>query len=141
MPSPVRPMWTDGNGARAAGTERVLGQARLAEIDPVLLMDLRGWLERPLGDATPQVYRDVTIVVGELMTNAFRHAEPPFDVRLAVPLSGRGVRVEVGDSTVSPATGWPLGKGLLIVRDLCAGWGVERRPDGKVVWAEVTKAT
>jgi hypothetical protein len=140
MPSPVRPMWTDGNDAQAMETERVLGEARLAEIDPVLLMDLRGWLARPLDGATPQVYRDVTIVVGELMTNAFRHAEPPFDVRLTTPRSVRGVRVEVGDSTVSPAVEWPLGKGLLIVRDLCADWGVEHRPDGKVVWADVTKA-
>ena len=140
MPSPVRPMWTDGNGAQAADTEHVLGEARLAEIDPVLLMDLRGWLERPLGDATPQVFRDVTIVVGELLTNAFRHAEPPYAVRLAVPRLGRGVRVEVGDSTVSPTAGWPLGKGLLVVRDLCAGWGVEHRSDGKIVWADVTKA-
>ncbi|MGH3881383.1 MAG: ATP-binding protein [Actinophytocola sp.] len=133
-------MWTDGNGAQAAGTERVLGEARLAEIDPMLLMDLRGWLARPLGGATPQVFRDVTIVVGELMTNAFRHAEPPFAVRLSTPRSVGGVRVEVGDSTFSPTTGWPLGRGLLIVRDLCAGWGVEHRPDGKVVWADVTKA-
>lgn len=119
------------------GAEQLLGEVRFAEIDPVFLMDLRGWLEGPLRGRTPQVVREVTIVLGELMTNAFRHAAPPFVVRLTVSRRRRGVRIEVDDGSTPATSRWPLGRGLLIVRDICREWGVEHRSDGKVVWAEI----
>ncbi len=121
--------------------DRLLGEARFTEIDPMFLLDLRGWLAQPLRGFPPRTVRDVTVVLGELMTNAFRHAEPPFAVRLTAAGGGDGVRVEVGDGTASPLIRWPLGRGLLIVRDLCRRWGVVAHdPDGKVVWAETGRA-
>ena len=117
--------------------DRLLAESRFAEIDPAFLLDVRGWLEQRLRGHSPRVVREVATVVGELAANAFRHAGPPFAVRLAVPRQGRAIRVEVHDSTASPMTGWPMARGLLIVRDICPDWGVEHRVDGKVAWAEV----
>lgn len=71
--------------------------------------------------------REATIVLGELVTNAYRHAE----ARLTPPRPGIAVRPEVHDGTASPTTGWPPGKGLLLVRGRCPDRGVEHRADGK----------
>lgn len=122
--------------AQPPGAGRLLGEIRFAELDAVFLMNLRGWLARPLRGRGPDEVRDVTIVLGELLTNAFRHAEPPFAIRLTAPADRAGIRVEVCDGTASPAPDWPLGRGLLIVRDICPHWGVVSRPGGKIVWAE-----
>lgn len=121
----------------SAGADRLLAQARFTEVDAAFLLDLRGWLEEPLRGYPPPLVRDVAVVLGELMTNAFRHARPPFAARLAVPRDSAVVRVEVHDGAACSAAGWPLGRGLLIVRDLCPDWGVEHRPDSKITWAEV----
>lgn len=118
----------------------VLCEAEFAEVDAAFLLDLRGWLEPRLRGRAPQMVREVAIVLGELLANAYRHAEPPFVARLIAPPSSRTVRVEVHDGAQSPATGWALGRGLLIIRDVCPDWGVEHRPDGKVVWAELPDA-
>jgi hypothetical protein len=115
-------------------TNRLLGEARFTDVDAAFLLDLRGWLQPRLPGREARVVREVAIVLGELMTNAYRHAQPPFLARLT---EGHAIRVEVHDGTASPATGWALGRGLLIVRDLCSDWGVEHRPDGKIVWAEM----
>lgn len=116
---------------------RVLGEARLAAADPAFLTGLRAWLERPLDGCTPGVVKEVTIVLGELVANAFAHASAPFTVRLTLPRPGHVVRMEVHDGTAASPTIWPAGKGLFVVRGLCPDWGVEPRPDGKAVWAEL----
>jgi hypothetical protein len=115
----------------------VLGEVRFADIDPTFLLDLRGWLDGPLHDHPGAVVRTVTVVLGELLGNAFRHAAPPFAARLTVASRARAVRVEVHDGTPVTTAGWPMGRGLLMVRDLCPDWGIEHRPPGKAVWAEV----
>jgi len=117
--------------------DRLLGEARFQAADEAFLAGLRDWLETPLLGCTPGAVAEAAIVLGELVTNAFRHARPPFLVRLTLPGPGNAVRMEVHDGTATPATGWPLGKGLLVVRGLCPDWGVEHRPDGKGVWAEL----
>ncbi|HEY7595392.1 MAG TPA: ATP-binding protein [Actinophytocola sp.] len=116
---------------------RVLAEARFQDVDAVFLVDVRGWLSRPLRGWAPRLVRDVAVVLGELMTNAFRHAGPPFAVRVSVPPPGLALRVEVHDGAAARTSGWTLGRGLLVVRDLCQDWGVEHRPDGKIAWAEV----
>lgn len=116
---------------------RVLGEARLDATDQEFLTGLRGWLERPLDGCTPGVVKEVTIVLGELVANAFQHAAPPFTVRLTLPQPARVVRMEVHDALPAAPTAWPAGKGLFVVRGLCPDWGVEPRPDGKAVWAEL----
>jgi hypothetical protein len=118
-------------------TDLLLAETCFADIDPAFLLDIRGWLEQPLRGCSPQVVREVATVLGELTANAFRHAVPPFAVRLTIPRLGRTIRIEVYDGTASPTTGWPLGRGLLIVRDICPDWGVEHRADGKIAWADV----
>jgi hypothetical protein len=116
---------------------RLLGEASLAAADEEFLAGLCRWVEEPLSGCTPGAVREATIVLGELVANAYRHAEPPFQVRLTLPEPGTAVRLEVHDGTASPATGWALGRGLHLVRGLCPDWGVEHRPDGKAVWAEL----
>jgi hypothetical protein len=118
-------------------TTRLLGEARLATVDDGFLAGLHTWLHGRLHGCTPGAIREAAIVLGELVTNAFRHAVPPFTVRLTLPAPGRIVRMEVYDGSASPATGWALGKGLLVVRGLCPDWGVEHLPGGKAVWAEL----
>jgi len=116
----------------------VLCEARFAEVDASFLLDVRGWLEPHLPGHTPDLVRRTAVVLGELMANAFRHAEPPYVARLTAPRPGDTIRVEVHDGTPASAGGWALGRGLLIVRDVCPDWGVEPGPDGKIVWAELS---
>lgn len=116
---------------------RLLGEARFTDADPDFHAEVHRWLETPLRGCTRGAVKEAAIVLGELVANAFRHAQPPFTVRLTLPEPGTAVRLEVHDGTESPATGWPLGKGLLVVRGLCPDWGIEHRPDGKAVWAEL----
>jgi anti-sigma regulatory factor (Ser/Thr protein kinase) len=93
-----------------------------------------------LGEAHP-LAEAVEVVVSEMAANAVKHAASGF--RLTVDLQPMVVRVEVADA----GGGWPCpapmdptargGRGLQIVDALSDGWGVERRPAGKVVWAEL----
>jgi len=115
----------------------LLAEVRFQDIDAVFLLDLRGWLSPLLRDAAPQLVREVAVVLGELLTNAFRHARPPFTARVTVPPLGQVMRVEVQDGSAQHTSQWTLGRGLLVVRDLSRNWGVERRSDGKIAWAEV----
>jgi len=87
---------------------------------------------------------DVTLLVSELVTNAYRHAglsdgEP---IELRVSRDGSTVRIEVLDpgNTSRPRIrenavegGW----GLRIVEQLAARWGTESDPKGTRVWLEL----
>jgi anti-sigma regulatory factor (Ser/Thr protein kinase) len=84
---------------------------------------------------------DARVVVTELATNAVRHADSAF----SVSVTGDGARVRIGVRDCSRAMPAPQppsphrlsGRGLLLVSALATRWGVEPRPDGKVVWAEL----
>ncbi|MEH0553891.1 ATP-binding SpoIIE family protein phosphatase [Streptomyces sp. B21-101] len=86
---------------------------------------------------------DVTLLVGELVTNAVRFAAGPVTVRLI--RAGHGLLCEVGDT----GNGRPRlsrggllddgGRGLHIVHRLTTRWGVRWTDTGKVVWAEVAR--
>jgi anti-sigma regulatory factor (Ser/Thr protein kinase) len=81
-------------------------------------------------------------MVSELATNALRHAETPFSVRVEqVPGT---VRVEVADggegqpAVRSPEPSEPSGRGLRIVESLSESWGVTAASGaGKTVWFTV----
>jgi hypothetical protein len=118
-------------------SERILAEARFTDLDAAFLLDLRGWLARSLQGWEPGLVREVTVVLGELMTNAFRHAGPPFAARVCVAPARHALRVEVHDGSPAHSVDWTFGRGLLVVRDLCGHWGVERTERGKVAWAEV----
>ena len=95
------------------------------------------------GKVEGDTLHNVLLVVSELVSNAVNHAGTSVAVGISVGEEGV-VRVEVGDGRTWPprprkaepdAVG---GRGLLLVGALSDRWGVETRPDGKVVWAEVT---
>jgi serine/threonine-protein kinase RsbW len=103
-------------------------------------------------DATPTVQRrgrcggaieTIELLVSELVTNAFLHAESVADV--AIILRADAIRVEVGDDSPTPPRPQqakdhePSGRGLALVESLSSAWGVEVYEDGKVVWFEVPR--
>ncbi|GAA4309670.1 SpoIIE family protein phosphatase [Streptomyces venetus] len=95
---------------------------------------------RQLADWGLDEYVFVTeLVVSELVTNAVRHARPPIELRL---IYDRALICEVSDgSTTAPhmrraRTYDEGGRGLLLVAQLCQGWGARQTPNGKIIWAE-----
>jgi anti-sigma regulatory factor (Ser/Thr protein kinase) len=94
---------------------------------------------------------DAILVASELATNAVRHAHSPFRVTVERKHQGsqhqgsrrQGIRIAVEDREAIPpalcARGGEStsGRGVLIVRDVCAAWGSDHLPDGKVVWADL----
>jgi anti-sigma regulatory factor (Ser/Thr protein kinase) len=84
---------------------------------------------------------DAVLVVSELVGNAVSHARTAAGLRLE-RLNG-GIRIEVSDTgrwNITPALTDPLaehGRGLLLMDRLATTHGVDQRPDGKTVWAEL----
>jgi anti-sigma regulatory factor (Ser/Thr protein kinase) len=135
------------------------GERSVAERPPA--SDLQwstGWPAGPRQGAVPAIREDVSgvlsswgltgeageptlLVVTELLDNVAEHGRGP--ARLAVELTGDGVRVEVADGSPDPPRlGRPdplgaRGRGLLLVDGLATRWGWEDEPAGKVVWAVV----
>jgi anti-sigma regulatory factor (Ser/Thr protein kinase) len=85
----------------------------------------------------------VTLLVSEVVTNAIVHAGT--DVEVSVELKPDAVRIEVSDEAVGlpaprDATDEETsGRGLALVEALASEWGVDSRPEGKVVWFEVPR--
>lgn len=79
------------------------------------------------------------LLISELSANCTLHARTAFTV--SVDLTGEEVRLEVTDGSVrAPSvrdygTSATTGRGLRLVEELSAGWGVDLRDDGKTVWA------
>lgn len=87
---------------------------------------------------------DVTLLVSELVTNAYRHSgqETHDSIGLRVELTGSTVRIEVADRGAgkTPAireAGEDGGWGLRIVETVADRWGTSRDPSGTVVWFEL----
>ena len=84
---------------------------------------------------------DVLLLTSELVGNAVRHASGPFTV--IVRYDGAMVRVEVGDGSAAlpreqhPGPDATGGRGVQIVADVAADWGVVETVDGKRVWFEI----
>ncbi len=85
----------------------------------------------------------VALLTTELVTNAVVHARSVPEV--SVVLQRDRIRVDVADQSremPAPRTAEPgdtSGRGLQLLADLSSAWGVEARPDGKVVWFEVPR--
>jgi len=124
-------------GSRARADDRVLAEAHVPTGDARFLSGLSAWLAEPLSGCTQGVIREAAIVLGELLTNAYQHADPPYRVWLTVRSRGHLVRLSVDDSGQPPPAPWPPGKGLFVVRGLCPDWGVDPTPTGKTVWGEL----
>jgi integral membrane sensor domain MASE1 len=105
----------------------------------------RAALSPLVGVIATQVHSDLRLLVSELVTNSVRHARlrPGDLIRLQVELSGRVLRVEVGDpgagfgpSGREPAAGEPGGWGLFLTERLADRWGVDRDRGWTTVWLE-----
>lgn len=109
---------------------------------PSSAADARRFLDQTLGGWNCNALLDASrLLVSELVTNAVLHART--DLELVLRLTPHGVRVEVHDS--SAATPVPrrydddamTGRGLALVEELAARWGVDAEGDGKSVWFEL----
>jgi anti-sigma regulatory factor (Ser/Thr protein kinase) len=87
-------------------------------------------------------YDALALLVSEVATNALLHGRG--DVQLSVLQRASRLRVEVADASdrmPERRTAVPLaegGRGLALLDELSAGWGVETLPvRGKVVWFEL----
>lgn len=103
-----------------------------------LLRDyLAGTVLEPCTDA-------VELVVSEVVTNAIVHTGGEIEVAAAMGRSG--LRVEVADAgphlplVASYDEMASTGRGLHLVTELTDRWGVDARPDGKVIWFQIGSA-
>ena len=86
---------------------------------------------------------DAALLTSELATNAVIHAQSRYTITV-LRLAGGRIRVVVADSSsvtahrrhYSPMSG--TGRGLGMVADLAAAWGMETTDLGKIVWFELT---
>jgi integral membrane sensor domain MASE1/anti-sigma regulatory factor (Ser/Thr protein kinase) len=91
-------------------------------------------------------YRDLRLLVSELVTNCVRHARlgPSELIRLQVERAERLVRVEVTDpgdgfeaDLPDPVPGEPGGWGLFLTERLADRWGVDSAGGSTTVWFEM----
>jgi anti-sigma regulatory factor (Ser/Thr protein kinase) len=110
--------------------------------DPVSATTARRFTERQLAAwGLSGLVDTARLLVSELVINAVTHART--ESMLVLTSDGRGLRVEVTDRCAevpriqeqSPEV--PTGRGLRIVAQLAAEWGVVQGPDGKTVWFEL----
>ncbi|GAA1961660.1 ATP-binding protein [Kitasatospora viridis] len=88
-----------------------------------------------------RISADSRLVVSELVGNAVKHTGC---VRITVSVERLrcGVRVGVRDASAALPVVLPAtvegegGRGMGLVQEVAARWGVDRLPFGKVVWAE-----
>jgi anti-sigma regulatory factor (Ser/Thr protein kinase) len=93
----------------------------------------------------PHLTDCATVIVSELVTNAVRHAHPPYGNLIATRFERlpSGVRIEVHDGSDNKperreaCAEEESGRGLGLVDALTGGqWGVsDRNGPGKIVWA------
>jgi anti-sigma regulatory factor (Ser/Thr protein kinase) len=110
--------------------------AALREVRRFVRDTLHSWHRGSLAESA-------TFVVNELASNAVEHAGSEFSVSLS--RDDDAVHVAVGDCAPSTA---PLpmlqthsgegGRGIQLVTVMCADWGQDATPDGKLVWARVS---
>jgi hypothetical protein len=95
---------------------------------------VREWLGYALATLPPLVRWQAALVADELVTDARRHGTAPYVLHLSVHEVRHVLLVAVDDCT--PALGADR-DGLVLVGGLSDRWGVERRAQGKTVWAEL----
>ncbi|MEU6243030.1 ATP-binding protein [Streptomyces sp. NPDC047024] len=94
--------------------------------------------------ASPEYIDNVVLVTCELVTNSIRYGTEPGDsLRVSLDASALRTMIEVQDPVRRRPRARPessereRGRGLVVLDALCRAWGVEERPFGKAVWAEV----
>lgn len=87
----------------------------------------------------------VQLLVSELASNVVRHANTP--MRVSLLRRGEMLRVEVRDDdptvpemrTDEPALEALGGRGMFLVTQLAADWGVNHDANGKTIWFELAR--
>ncbi|MFD7817635.1 ATP-binding protein [Streptomyces sp. NPDC059785] len=144
---------TTGDWGLALGISAAAFAARAFTCAPRSLETVRRFARDVVDDwELHAIADDVITVVGELTTNAVRHALPQGDTRyakawLGIARTGGALVCAVADPDPTPPTppalGHPdpyaeTGRGLLIVEALATQWGYTRTdPTGKTVWARI----
>jgi anti-sigma regulatory factor (Ser/Thr protein kinase) len=91
----------------------------------------------------PEVAPAAELLVSELVTNAVLHART--SVQVGVEPHGSSVRVTVADGSARQpmrrrhSVDSGTGRGLILVEQLSASWGVDLLEGGKVVWFELPR--
>ncbi len=113
----------------------------VAEAGAAALTFARRWAEARLASLADTDRIDAVIVIGELLENAYVHADGARQLRLHLAHDPCVVTVAVADTgTGEPRLRTPGragGRGLLLVDELALAWGVSHHDDGKVVWARL----
>lgn len=118
------------------------------ENGPFAAREARHQIANVEGALPERVRADVTLLVSELVTNAFRHSgqSESASIHLRAEMTGRTIRIEVTDrgGVRLPAIreadddgGW----GLRIVEEIADRWGTARDPSGTLVWFEIEAVT
>ena len=108
----------------------------------LLLLLLTQW-----GVDDPDVHDGASIVVSELITNVLVHCDDGGPATLDIELHETRLVLSVLDgSPVVPTQRTPddeaeSGRGLGIISQIASGWGIEPRPTGKRVYAELPLLT
>ncbi len=101
----------------------------------------RRWTEARLSTLDEAHRVDTMLVVGELLDNAYHHADGPIQLRLHQVDDPCEVVVAVADHGGGvPHMRDPAhdgGRGLLLVDRICRAWGVSDDDGGKTVWGRV----
>jgi anti-sigma regulatory factor (Ser/Thr protein kinase) len=94
----------------------------------------------------PHDLGDAGLVVSELVANVVDHVAGEAAFTLELTLAGDWLRVAVADgSAVRPVVrqldgSAPRGRGMRLVEQIAARWGVEDHEGGKRVWLELAPA-
>jgi anti-sigma regulatory factor (Ser/Thr protein kinase) len=113
-------------------------QARRFHCQAESVAGARHFVRDLLSDQPREIVEAAELMTSELSTNCVRHARSDFE--LAIHLSRDEIRVEVSDRgrgqpvLRSPTPQEQSGRGLRIVQELSAAWGIIPSPNGKLVW-------
>ena len=115
-------------------------------LDSASVPHARGFLRESLRDVSvdwnPDVLDDAMLLMSEVVTNALQHAGTEVDV--SVHCTSEWLRVEVTDGSPSHPvlrdnpTMAGTGRGIWLLDELAARWGIDPEGVGKVVWFELS---
>jgi len=111
---------------------------------PAVIREVRAFVREVLREwGAEGCVAEAEVIVTELASNAVIHARSPF--RVSLVLSGPEVMIAVRDASSVPPKcvyGHPDrhgGRGISIVAALSDAWATDREPDGKTIWATLTR--
>ncbi len=138
---------SDPVGSQAQGCVSRAGLARRFSCDPSSIGAARRAVDELGGSLSPALLADLRLLVSELMANSVEHGprREGRTIALGVSVSERRVRAEVQDGgrgftpvASRPPAQAPSGRGLYVIDQLAASWGVSDA-DGTRVWFELDR--